>query len=313
MTRWPSPAKLNLFLHIIGRRADGYHLLQTMFQLIDLCDELEFEPRNDGVISIDKQIDGVKESDNLVWRAATLLQRSMVEQQPHSTPGVSIKLHKHLPMGGGLGGGSSNAATTLVALNCIWDAGLTTQQLADLGLQLGADVPVFVHGYTAWGEGVGENLQPVELPERWFVVVHPGVHVSTSKLFSNSQLTRDSSPITIRRFVAGESVSNVFQELVCLQHPQVSKALLVLREAAEESDVATTDLSIGEPAMTGTGSCVFLACKDEQVAQFVRQVVVEKVSGLGEQSVDTNVFIARGLNQSPLNKAVANYRSQLSS
>ncbi len=318
--RWPSPAKLNLFLHIVGRRADGYHLLQTVFQLIDLCDELEFEARTDGKIRLTSQIADVAETDNLVWRAAALLQRTVTEVQGVA-PGISITLHKRLPMGGGLGGGSSNAATALVALNSIWGAGLSRTQLAALGLQLGADVPVFVQGYTAWGEGVGENLQPLEMPAHWFVVVHPGVSVSTAELFSHSELTRDSSPITIAGFRAGEAVCNAFQNLVCRQQPQVASALKMLAECAAEcgvtgsggSQVFGSGFAIGNVAMTGTGSCIFLTCEDEQAARSVRRSVAKRASGSSGHCDNMCAYVARGLNQSPLNNTAASYRPQLSS
>jgi 4-diphosphocytidyl-2-C-methyl-D-erythritol kinase len=178
VTTWPAPAKLNLFLHITGQREDGYHLLQTAFQFIDRCDQLEFEPNDSGEITLLTPIEGVMDEDNLIVRAASLLKHKADIQQ-----GVAISLQKVLPMGGGLGGGSSNAATTLVALNYLWSAGLSTQQLAQLGLQLGADVPVFVHGTAAWAEGVGEEITAINVDEPWFVVIVPDCHVSTGEIF----------------------------------------------------------------------------------------------------------------------------------
>lgn len=202
MTTWPAPAKLNLFLHITGQREDGYHLLQTAFQFIDRCDQLEFELNDSGEVTLLTPIEGVNDKDNLIVRAAKLLMQQAGIQQ-----GVAISLQKILPMGGGLGGGSSNAATTLVALNYLWDAGLSIQQLAQLGLQLGADVPVFIHGTAAWAEGVGEEITPISVDEPWFVVIVPDCHVSTAEIFSSSELTRDCKMITVSRFLSGEGVN----------------------------------------------------------------------------------------------------------
>jgi len=193
---WPAPAKLNLFLHVVGRRPDGYHELQTVFQLIDLADELEFELRDDGRL---RRLAGPAEVEpdrDLSLRAAQLLQAST------GTPlGADIRVRKRIPLGGGLGGGSSDAATTLVALNALWGTGLSPTQLAALGLGLGADVPVFVHGHSAWAEGVGECLTPLELPERWFAVIRPRVAVATAEVFQAPELTRNSPRITIRGFL----------------------------------------------------------------------------------------------------------------
>ncbi|MDH5446120.1 MAG: 4-(cytidine 5'-diphospho)-2-C-methyl-D-erythritol kinase [Gammaproteobacteria bacterium] len=270
-SRWPAPAKLNLFLHITGRRDDGYHLLQTVFQFLDFGDELEFTPRSDGQIHRITEIDGVEPEEDLVVRAARLLQQEAKLEQ-----GADISLNKNLPMGGGLGGGSSDAATTLVALNQIWACGLANEQLAELGLQLGADVPVFIRGQAAWAEGVGENLTPVELPEPWFVVLCPPVNVSTAKVFSDPQLIRDCSAITIRDFLSGAG-TNVCEPLVRKGWPEVDDALQALSQFAEAR-------------MTGTGACVFAAFEQEQTARSAWQ----QLSG------DWPGFVARGLNTSPL-------------
>ncbi len=272
---WPAPAKLNLFLHITGRRADGYHLLQTVFQFLDFGDVLAFTPRGDGRIERLTDVPGVPAEQDLVVRAATLL-----KQQAGVDVGVDIVLDKRLPMGGGLGGGSSDAATTLVALNQLWGCGLSLEQLAGLGLQLGADVPVFVRGQAAWAEGVGEVLKPVELPEPWFVVLIPPVSVSTAKVFSDPQLIRDCPAITIRDFLSGQGV-NVCEPLVRQGWPEVDAALRELSEFA--------------PArMTGTGACVFAAFEREDQAQAAWQQLSDKWAG----------FVARGKNTSPLRQVL---------
>lgn len=274
---WLSPAKLNLFLHITGRRSDGYHLLQTVFQFLNYSDELRFDIRNDGLIRLETVFEGVEHEDNLIVRAAQLLKPYCKNPQYQ---GVSIQIEKRLPMGGGLGGGSSNAATTLVALNTLWDLGLGTDELALLGLSLGADVPVFIHGYAAWAEGVGENLMPIELPERWFTVVSPGVEVSTGKIFSHEQLTRNCSAIRIRDFLGGHATQNVCQPIVTSLYPTVAKALKLL----------DTTSPVGEARMTGTGSCVFAGYPDKARAEDALSVLPD----------DWTAFVAKAQNQSPL-------------
>ncbi|MEJ2362073.1 MAG: 4-(cytidine 5'-diphospho)-2-C-methyl-D-erythritol kinase [Gammaproteobacteria bacterium] len=271
MIRWPAPAKLNLFLHITGRRADGYHLLQTVFQLLDVGDELAFSPREDGLIRRDYDLPGVSEEVDLVMRAARALQ-----SRSGTRWGAVIHLDKRLPAGGGLGGGSSDAATTLVALNQLWECGLSPQELAELGLTLGADVPVFVEGHSAWAEGVGEQLQAVELPERWFVVLAPAVNVSTAKVFADPQLIRDCPPITIRDFLTGQG-QNVCGPVVSAQYPEVAAALTALSRYA--------------PArLTGTGACVFAAFESEPAAR----------NAWAELAGQWQGFVAKGVNTSPL-------------
>ncbi len=268
---WPAPAKLNLFLHITGRRADGYHLLQTVFQLLDVGDELDFDITQDGVITREYDLPGVAEERDLVVRAARVLQALS-----QSSQGAKIRLQKHLPAGGGLGGGSSDAATTLVALNHLWRCGLTPAELAQLGLQLGADVPVFVHGHSAWAEGVGEQLEAIDLPQRWFVVLAPAVHVATPKVFSDPQLIRDCPPITIRDFLTGRG-QNVCEPVVCAQYPEVASARHALSRFA--------------PArLTGTGACVFATFDSEQDARNAWSELTGQWQG----------FVARGENISPL-------------
>jgi 4-diphosphocytidyl-2-C-methyl-D-erythritol kinase len=275
---WQAPAKLNLFLHITGRRNDGYHLLQTVFQFLDYSDELCFSliPSND--IVLETAFEGVKCEDNLIYKAALMLQGVMAQKQ-----GISIRIKKNLPMGGGLGGGSSDAATTLVALNDIWKVGLSLDQLAVMGLSLGADVPVFVKGRAAWAEGVGEKLTPVTLPEPWFAVVCPGVEVSTEKIFCNSRLTRNSSAITIRDFLGGITTQNVCEILVKEQHAEVAKALDFLDNAP----------SLSKARMTGTGSCVFSRYSDKKSAEQALNNLPQGWQG----------FVAKSCNKSPLFKA----------
>ncbi len=271
MTAWPAPAKLNLFLHVVGRREDGYHLLQTLFQILDYGDELEFRIRDDGRITRSTPLPGVEPERDLVVRAARLLQRECGVRQ-----GADICLRKRLPMGGGLGGGSSNAATTLVALNRLWRCGLGSAQLAALGLRLGADVPLFVHGHSSWAEGVGERLAPVELPRDWFLVVDPGVVVSTAEIFSAADLIRDARPITIRAFLEGEG-GNTLEQTVVRRYPAVAEALEWLSGHA--------------PArMTGTGGCLFARFTHREEAQRVLRQLPARWRG----------FVARGCNRSPL-------------
>ncbi len=273
---WPAPAKLNLFLHITGRRADGYHLLQTVFQFLDHGDLLHFSPRPDGKIQRRNTLPGVPEESDLVIRSAKLLQ-----QVSGCTQGVDILLEKRLPMGGGLGGGSSDAATTLVALNRIWSLDLPNATLAELGLQLGADIPVFVHGHAAWAEGIGEKLTDVELPESWFVVIIPPVQVPTAEIFNAMELTRDCPPITIRDFLTGQG-ENVCQPLVEKRHPEVAEALGWLGQH-------------GNAMMTGTGACVFAAFEQETRAKAVFSARPHGWQG----------FVAKGCNHSPLLKRLA--------
>ena len=268
---WPAPAKLNLCLHIVGRRSDGYHLLQTAFQFIDLCDELNFYKRESGVI---ERIDGPKhvpaESD-LVVRAARLL---AAHSGTHH--GVAIALTKRIPMQAGLGGGSSDAATVLVALNYLWQLGLSVDELAGLGLQLGADVPVFVRGRAAWAEGVGEQLTPVELPEPCYLVVDPGVSVSTAEIFQASELTRDTPLTTIRAFLS-EGGRNDCLPTVRGRYPAVAQAIDWLGK-------------YGEARLTGTGACVFVAMPDRQSAERVCDALLPQWRG----------FVVQGCNESPL-------------
>lgn len=268
---WPAPAKLNLFLRVLGRRDDGYHLLQTLFQFVDLCDELRFEPRRDGRIRRLTEVPGVPAESDLVVRAARLLQ-----QHTGCGWGVDIRIDKRLPMGGGLGGGSSDAATTLVALNRLWQTGIGEDDLAALGLRLGADVPVFVRGRAAWGEGVGEDLHPVDPATPWYLVLKPACQVPTGEIFADPELTRDSCRITIADFVAGADRNDCLL-VVRKRYPAVDRALALLGR-------------YGKPRLTGTGACVFAAFEQESDARVVLRSV----------PADVDAFVVRGLNRSPL-------------
>ncbi len=271
MIAWPAPAKINLFLHITKQRDDGYHELQTAFQFLDYCDYLQFEITDNTTIDLLTPISGVDNDSNLIVRAARMLQQKINGKQ-----GATIRLDKKLPMGGGLGGGSSNAATTLVALNHLWKAGLSVDELAQMGLDLGADVPVFVRGHAAWAEGVGEKLTEITPPELWYVVIVPACHVSTAEIFSSPELTRDCEPITIPRFLSGEG-RNVCEEVVKRNYLPVSEAIDWLSQYAQ-------------PRMTGTGACVF--------AGFESQEQAEKV--ITSLPIEWHGFVAKACNQSPL-------------
>ncbi len=236
--RCPAPAKINLFLHVIGRRADGYHLLQSIFRLVDWCDEITLEARPDGRIERAQAIPGVAESDDLTMRAARLLQ-----QVSGTDRGVTIRVDKVLPMGGGIGGGSSDAASVLLALNRLWQLGLRRSELMALGLQLGADVPFFLFGRDAFVEGIGEQLRPVDLAPAWYVVLAPHVSVPTPRIFSDPELTRNTPPIKMPDFAAS-TTRNDLESVVRLRYPEVDRAIRWLEQFS--------------PArMSGSGSCIF--------------------------------------------------------
>jgi 4-diphosphocytidyl-2-C-methyl-D-erythritol kinase len=271
MLIWPAPAKLNLFLHVTGRRPDGYHELQTVFQFLDMGDELAFEVTEHPEIRRVTPIEAIPEDRDLTVRAARRLQERTGARQ-----GVRIHLRKRLPLGGGLGGGSSDAATTLMALNRLWKTGLSGPELAALGLALGADVPVFIGGHAAWAEGVGEVLTPVDPPERWFVVMNPPVSVSTASVFADPELTRHTPPITIRAFREGLG-HNDLEPVVRRLHPEVGAALDWLRER-------------GSARLTGSGGCVFLPVTDAAAGQRVLEEAAPRWTG----------FVARGVNRHPI-------------
>ncbi|NNF52528.1 MAG: 4-(cytidine 5'-diphospho)-2-C-methyl-D-erythritol kinase [Gammaproteobacteria bacterium] len=267
---WPAPAKLNLFLHIVGQRTDGYHLLQTAFQFIDLCDSLVFTPRDDTKISRSAGLEGLPPDEDLVVRAAKLLSAATGIRR-----GVDIRVDKKIPSGGGLGGGSSDAATTLLALNRLWRLNLGNDSLQTLGLKLGADVPVFVGGRAAWGEGTGEKLSPMDFPAPFYVVVKPACGVVTADVFQDPELTRNSSPVTIPGFLS-EGGRNDCEAVVRRRYPEVAQALDWLG-------------SFGDARLTGTGSCVFLATGDLERAREVQSQVPAKWAG----------FVVKGQNHSP--------------
>lgn len=269
--RLPAPAKLNLMLRIVGRREDGYHLLQTVFQFIERFDWITLHPQSVGEVRLLTPLPGVPEASDLTVRAAEALKSAAGLRS-----GVLIEIEKKLPMGGGLGGGSSDAATTLVGLNRLWNAGLTVSELMDIGLKLGADVPVFVNGVAAWAEGVGEHLTPLELPEPWYVVIVPNCHVATGQIFGARELTRDNPPIKIAEFFSGNRANDCLSVVTGL-YPEVQAAMEALTR-------------FGTPRLTGTGACVFAEFDTEEEAQDV----VNALSG------NWTAFAARGLNQSPL-------------
>ncbi len=281
MTQWPSPAKLNLFLYITGRRADGYHTLQTLFQFLDYGDTLSLEPRRDGEIHLLTPVDGVAHEDNLIVRAARLLMKTATERGclPAGS-GADIGVEKRLPMGGGLGGGSSNAATVLVALNHIWQCGLSLDELAALGLTLGADVPVFVRGHAAFAEGIGEILTPVDPAEKWYLVAHPGVSIPTPVIFNDPDLPRNTPKRSIETLLKCE-FGNDCEVIARKRFREVDAALSWLLEYAPSR-------------LTGTGACVFAEFDTESAA---RQVLKQAPEWL-------NAFVAKGVNLSPLQKAM---------
>lgn len=272
---WPAPAKLNLFLHILGRRPDGYHELQTCFQFIDLCDEITLEVRTDGLIRRALEIPGLPAEADLCIRAAKALQEAT-----GSKLGADIHLAKKIPVGAGLGGGSSDAATCLLALNHLWGVHWPKEKLAALGLKLGADVPVFVYGRVAWAEGVGERLTPLYPPlapvEANYLILKPNVFVSTAAVFQDPELTRNSAPITIHGFLASGGRNDCLS-VVRRRYPEVAHALDWLSV-------------FGSARLTGTGACVFLACENQGLAQEILRKVPPEFEG----------FLARGLNDSPL-------------
>ncbi|CDU14938.1 MULTISPECIES: 4-(cytidine 5'-diphospho)-2-C-methyl-D-erythritol kinase [Vibrio] len=280
-THWPSPAKLNLFLYITGRRDNGYHELQTLFQFVDFGDELTVTANSEtSSITITPEIPGVALEDNLIWKAATALQ-----QYTSTSFGANIELKKVLPMGGGIGGGSSNAATVLVALNYLWQLNLSDDQLAEIGLKLGADVPVFVRGHAAFAEGVGEQLQPANPDEKWYLVVKPQVSIATVDIFTHSELTRNTPKRALSTLLEQEYVNDC-EKIVRMLYPEVDKQLSWLLQYAPSR-------------LTGTGSCVFAEFNSKKEAELVREQLPDTVSA----------FVAKGRNISPLKETLAEYQS----
>lgn len=268
---FPAPAKLNLFLHVTGRRADGYHLLQSVFRFVDYGDTVWLRPREDGQIRRLEDIPGVPEAEDMTVRAARLLQ-----QEARCALGADIRLEKRLPMGGGLGGGSSDAATVLLGLNRLWGLGLPRLRLQELALRLGADVPVFVFGQSAFAEGVGEVLTPAALPPAWYVVLIPPVSVATAGVFAAPELTRNTPPIKIADFLSGVG-RNDLQPVVEKKYPEVARYLAWLGK-------------FGDARMTGSGACVFLTVDNEDRARSILQELPRDMQG----------FVARGLDKHPL-------------
>lgn len=277
---WPAPAKINHFLHIVGRRADGYHLLQTVFQFLELADELRIAATADGQVRCAGNYAAASAPDDLAFKAARALQ-----QVGGVSQGAEIYVHKRIPIGGGLGGGSSDAATTLTALNCLWGLGLTTEQLADIGLSLGADVPVFVHGFAAWAEGVGERLSPIALPENWLLLIHPNCSVDTAAVFQASDLRRDGPRITQRDFLAGAG-RNDCEPVTRRVYPEVGAALDWLAARGAKA------------RLSGTGAGVFALFSREDEARAL----------LAELPAQWQGFATRGCNRSPLLDAAARAR-----
>ena len=282
ITTWPAPAKLNLFLYITGRRADGYHNLQTLFQFLDYGDTLEITPDSSGEITLLTPLAGVVDDENLIVRAARMLEQAAAARGTlPDNAGAQIALEKRLPMGGGLGGGSSDAATVLVALNHLWQTGLSVDELATLGVKLGADVPVFVRGHAAFAEGVGEQIQPAEPEEKWYLVAHPGISIGTPDIFRDPDLTRN-SPI------------RTLDEL--LQRPFHNDCEAVARKRFREVDALLSWLLEYAPSrLTGTGSCVFAEFSTESAARQVLELAPKWICG----------FVARGLNISPLQRTLS--------
>ncbi|KOO02134.1 4-(cytidine 5'-diphospho)-2-C-methyl-D-erythritol kinase [Vibrio nereis] len=278
-TSWPSPAKLNLFLYITGRRDNGYHELQTLFQFLDHGDELTITANDSGEITLSPEIPGVPLQDNLIWKAATALQK-----QSGCQWGAHINLNKVLPMGGGIGGGSSNAATTLVALNHLWQINISEDELAEIGLKLGADVPVFTRGFAAFAEGVGEQLTKAEPDEKWYLVVRPDVSIATVDIFTHPELTRN-TPKRALATLLDSDYGNDCEKIVRMLYQEVDKQLSWLLQYAPSR-------------LTGTGSCVFAEFSSKSEAQNVFEKLPDTVSA----------FIAQGKNTSPLHETLAKYQ-----
>lgn len=282
ITTWPAPAKLNLFLYITGRRADGYHDLQTLFQFLDYGDTLKIEANSQGELRLLTPVDGVPDEQNLIVRAAQLLrERALAQGVLPANAGANLAVEKRLPMGGGLGGGSSNAATVLVALNHLWQTGFSFEQLAEFGLQLGADVPVFVHGFSAFAEGVGEQLTPVSPTEKWYLVMHPGVSVATPVVFNDPELTRNTPKREISALLATD-FRNDCEAAVRNRFREVEQLVSWLLEYAPSR-------------LTGTGACVFAEFDTEYAARQVLELAPKGLQG----------FVARGVNVSPLHRTLS--------
>ena len=280
-SQWPAPAKLNLFLRITGRRADGYHALQSVFRILDWGDIVHLRPRTDGMIArVGAGAEGVDEADDLMIHAAKMLRK-----ETNFSQGADIGIEKRIPMGGGFGGGSSDAATVLVALNQLWRLHLGVDRLAELGLALGADVPVFVRGHNAWAEGVGEQLTAISLPPAWYVLASPGVHAATADLFQSPDLTRDARPATIAGFLSGNVLDNAFEPVLRRREPAVEAMFAAL-------------CSIGTPRLTGSGSGCFVEFATRESAE----------AALAALPAGVCAWLVRGADRSPLLDAVEQFR-----
>jgi len=276
---WPAPAKINWFLHVVGKRDDGYHNLQTVFQFLDFSDDMTFDVTQDGKLRRSYDF-GFSEKDDLCLRAARLLKKKLLLEKKVANAGVTIGLNKKIPMGGGLGGGSSNAATTLIALNKLWNGGLSRPQLADLGLQLGADVPVFVMGHAAWAEGIGDQLTPLKLAEPWFLVINPQINVPTKQIFCHKHLTARPQMKKIRALENCIDINfgeNDLEPIVRAEYPEVERIFKWLNE-------------FGKPRMSGSGGSVFMALDSHH----------EGVNLLSKKPIDSIGFVAKGNNLHPL-------------
>jgi 4-diphosphocytidyl-2-C-methyl-D-erythritol kinase len=278
--RIPAPAKLNLFLHITGVREDGYHNLQTVFQLLDISDQVTLQRREDGVIHRTNGLAGLPAEDDLIVKAAKAL-----KEYTKTSWGADLGVEKYLPVGGGIGGGSSDAATTLMGLNSLWQCSLSYGELQTIARSLGADVPVFVHGKNAWAEGIGDLLTEIDLPSKWYLLIHPRVHISTAKLFSSDLLTRDIAILKIRDFPDTDT-SNVFEEVARNEYPEVDTALRWLGDFSKSK-------------MTGTGSCIFASFGSEEDANKVLSQVPKQWKGL----------VAKSINRSPMLDVINNIPS----
>ncbi len=279
---WPAPAKLNLFLHITGRRDDGYHLLQTVFQFIQLQDEIDFKILDEDEVTRSSDMSGVAVEDDLVVKAARKL-----KEKTGCQLGVDINVKKNIPEGGGLGGGSSDAATTLVALNELWQTGLSVEELSEIGLVLGVDIPRIVHPYAAWAEGVGENLTPIEPVESWYLVIHPSCSVATAKIFNAEELTRNTPAITIRDFLERGGINDC-ESVVRKHYKEVANALDWLAEFAPTR-------------LTGTGACLFAPFPDFDTATAVKEQLPDNWQG----------YVVQGINKSPLLERLATEQSRV--
>ncbi len=272
-----SPAKLNLFLHINKYREDGYHDIQTVFQLIELHDEMTFTLRDDDKTTLTTAPINFADQDNLIYKAINAL-----KPYAKNKPGVDIYLQKNIPMGGGLGGGSSNAATTLLAMNKLWNLKLPKEKLLEIGRPLGADVSVFINGENAWAEGIGDQLTPINLPEAWYVVIAPEIHASTPKMYAHPDLCRNTPTITPQDYLDGAATHNDFLPVLLLQHPQLAETFAWLR-------------SLGDIKLSGSGACMFIACNNKEQAQDL----------IGQISPRLVAFVARGLQVSNCSEILA--------